>query len=114
MTKKQSTIALRHLSILASFDIRASSFLSLVHDKFVPIRVAKLRHPAHGRFSFFHIERHAAFFELRYGSIDVADFKRDCCSLARRFPSWMTTDSDCYAAKIVLDPRAFHLRARRR
>src|SRR4029077_5144496 len=49
-----------------------SLFFSLVNHQLVSVGVTKLRHPANGRLHLFHIERHAAFFELRYCSIDVA------------------------------------------
>src|SRR4029077_6636492 len=91
----------------------SSSRLAFMNHQLVPVGVAKLRHPANGRFRFLYVECHAALFELRVCSIEIFDLECDCCPIARRFPSRMRTNSDRSRAKIVLDPRTTHLCARR-
>src|SRR5882724_11130776 len=93
-----------------AFVIRASSFLSFVNHQFVPVWISKLCHPANWRLSFFDVEGHTAFFQLCDRCVDVLDFKGDCRSIARRFPRGMTANSDGDWAKVILDPRAVHLR----
>src|SRR5439155_4243945 len=83
--------------------------LSFVDDQLVPVRIAKLCHPANRRLSFLDVEGDTALFELRDGSIDVIHLEGDCRSIARRFPRGMTTNSDRCGAQIILDPRAVHL-----
>src|SRR5438477_11867815 len=85
---------LRHLIIPSTFVIRASSLFSLVNDKLVSIRIAKLRHPANRRLGLFNIERDSAFFQLRDGRIDVIDLESDRCPITRRFPGRLTTNPD--------------------
>ena len=79
-----------------------------MQNQFVSIRIAELRHPAHRRFHFLHVEFHAAFLQLRDRGIDIVHFERDRCSIARRLPGRMTTNADGGWPDIVLDPRAFH------
>src|ERR1700719_153132 len=98
--------------VWSSFVIRISSFvlflLPFVHNQFVSVRIAKLRHPAHRCLKLFDIEADAALLQLGNCCVDILHFKGDSCSVARRFPSWMTTDPDCCGAEIVLDPGASH------
>ena len=49
-------------SIFIDEDGHSLGRFPLVHDQFVPIRIAELRHPAHRRLEFFHIELHTALF----------------------------------------------------
>jgi len=86
---------------------------SFVNHQLVSVWIAKLRHPANRRLHLFHVEVHAAVFELCVRSIEIFDLERDRGSIARRLPRRMTTDSNRDRAKIVLDPRAIHLCARR-
>jgi hypothetical protein len=47
----------------SSLVISASSFLlPFMHDEFVAVRIAELRHPANWRLGLFHVEGDAAFF----------------------------------------------------
>jgi hypothetical protein len=68
---------LHHLSILASFVIRPSSFLAFVNDQLVSVWIAKLRHPAHRRFSLFNIEAHTVSFKFVDRGVDIFDLKSD-------------------------------------
>src|SRR5947207_6159579 len=113
MTKKHSSITfvIRAFWLPFAFVSRASSFFSPVNDQFVPVWIAKLRHPAHRRFSLFDIEADTAFFKFADRSIDIFDLESDCCAIARRFPGRMTPDTDGDGAKVILHPCAVHLRA---
>src|SRR5260370_8904946 len=93
----------------SSLVISASSFLlPFMHYELVSVRIAKLRHPTNWGLGLFHAEDDAAFFQLCDARVNVLDFKRDCCSISRRFPCRMTTDPDCHRAKIIFNPCAFH------
>src|SRR5437773_7505633 len=84
MTEKHSSIALviRAFGLPSAFVIRASSFLSLVNDQLVSVWIAKLRHPAHRRFSLFNIEADTASFKFIDRGVDIFDLKGDRCSIA--------------------------------
>src|SRR5436190_24163293 len=84
-----------------------------MHDEFISIRIAKLRHPTDWCLGLFHVKSDAAFFELGDCGVDILNLESDRCSLAGRFPSWMTTDSDCHRAQIIFNPGAFHRRVGR-
>jgi hypothetical protein len=56
--------------------------LSFMDDKFIPVRISKLCHPANWRLSLFDVESHATLFELRDSSIDVVNFEGHCGSIA--------------------------------
>ena len=71
-----------------------SFFLSFVHDEFVSVGIAKLRHPANRCLSLLDVERDTALFELRDRSVDVINLECDRCSIARRFPRRMTADAN--------------------
>src|SRR4051794_17194351 len=90
-----------------------SLFFSLVNHELVSVGIAKLRHPANWRLRFLDVEHDTALFELRIRGIDIFNLESDGGSIARRLPRRVTTDSDRNRAKIILDPRAIHLRARR-
>src|SRR4030095_14100378 len=87
--------------------------LSFMNQQLVAVRIAKLRHPAHRRFSLFDIEGDTASCKFVDGGIDIFYLKSDPSPNACRFPSRMTADTDCGWAKIVLDPCAIHLGSRR-
>src|SRR3954468_23068033 len=86
---------LRHLIIPSSFDIRHwfhSSFFSLMHEKFVSVRITKLRHPADRRLRLIHIERHPALLELADRRVNVVHFKGDRRTLPKWLPGRMRAD----------------------
>src|SRR5437016_14407906 len=83
--------------------------LSFVDDQLVPVRIAKLCHPANRRLSFLDVEGDTALFELRDGSIDVIQLEDHYRSIARRFARWMTIKSEQCGAQIILELRAVTL-----
>ncbi len=76
-----------------------------MHDQLVPVRIAKLRHPADRRFHFVHVERDAAFLQLADRRVDVVNFESDCGSIPRRLPGRMTADSDGRRFRVRIRPR---------
>src|SRR5437667_6194025 len=87
MTKKHSSITfvIRAFWLPFAFVSRASSFFSPVNDQFVPVRVAKLCHPAHRRFSLFHIEADTASFKFVDRGVDIFYLKSDRRTIAGWF-----------------------------
>src|SRR5439155_22970 len=65
-------------------------------------------HSTSWRLSVLDVDRDAALCELGDGRIDVIDFESNGCPVTRRFPRWMTTNSDRCRTDIVLDPRSAH------
>src|SRR5437899_3944470 len=99
-------ISTRVSTTISGFVICVSSFFPFVHDEFVPIGIAELRHPTNRRLGLFNVERNPAFFKLRDGGIDVLDFESNRCPITRRFPSRLTTNSDRSKTELIVDPRA--------
>src|SRR6476619_7133522 len=84
-----------------------------MHDELVPIRIAKLRHPANRRFRLLHVERHPAFLQFADRRINVVHFESDRCSVPRWLPRRMTADSNRGRAQFIFNPRPAHCRRRR-
>src|SRR6266540_1530452 len=85
-----------------------SFLLSFVHDEFVPVWIAKLRHPTDRCLGLLDIEGDAALFEFGNCRVDILHLERDGRSIARRLPGWMTTNANSCRTKVVFNPCAAH------
>src|SRR6266699_435369 len=81
-----------------------------MHDEFVSVWIAELRHPTDRFLSFLHVEGDAALLKLGDRRIVILHLDRDRRSIAGGLPRRMTTDANGRRPKVVLDPRAFHRR----
>ena len=79
----------------SDFGFFALLLLPLMHDEFVSVRIAKLRHPANGRFDCFAFEGNAARFQFLNYIMDIGHLERHGCSITGRFPRRVTTNADC-------------------